>query len=300
MTRIPMYDPVTKLPMVKRELDGSLGAPLVCVPGIPCCEEGGGGGDCDCNADGPRANFSWNQASPQFCAFNLFDETTTGPCGPIVAWRWVINGVVVGTTKNVFGVFFGTDENAGPWDVTLTVTDANGCTDTVVGSIYCHLECITCRGEVLPEVAYVTLSSWWRQVGTTPDYVPSIDFNQRHELRLGMAYPELMQQLSDRRCDYNLIAPYRNTPICAGSKFRIRLRRNSFTGTMEVRVWFGWITGGGLQPSGLVYNGFFPGQPCRGTFTLPFPQGNTSIGCVAPTYPGTNPPPPAPAIVEIP
>lgn len=123
------------------------GAYMTGEPEDCCCEE-----PCDCEAEGaaPTAALSYEQTDDDPCTLDLFDESTAGTCGDIVAWRWLKNGVEVSTAQNPTGITYADGD-----DFTLEVTDSEGCTDSAVMEVECADVCCGC---VLPEHPVLTLS----------------------------------------------------------------------------------------------------------------------------------------------
>jgi PKD repeat protein len=89
-----------------------------------CCEDVGGP---------PTADFSYTQTDADPCCFSFTDLSTAGTCGSIVSYSWDFGDGDTSTSENPTHCYDA--EDAGPWDVTLTVTDASGCTDSVVTQI---------------------------------------------------------------------------------------------------------------------------------------------------------------------
>jgi hypothetical protein len=94
-----------------------------------CCE-------CNCETDGPTADFSYELTDDDPCTFDFTDESVAGECGAIVAWAWYVEGeeTPFSTSQNPTGIELDGD---GPWEVTLTVTDSEGCEDSAVMTVVC-------------------------------------------------------------------------------------------------------------------------------------------------------------------
>lgn len=89
---------------------------------------------CNCAVDAPEADFSYEQTDDDPCCFDFFDESAFNlDCGNIVEWLWDFGDGDTSTEESPSHCY----EGVGPWDVTLTVTDALGCTDSVVGEVEC-------------------------------------------------------------------------------------------------------------------------------------------------------------------
>lgn len=113
---------------------------------------------CDCAVDGPTADFSFEQTGDSPCAFQFFDESVAGECGSIVSRLWDFGDGATSTSANPTHNYAGSYPS-GPWDVTLTVTDASGCTDAVIMEVDCgDLTTFTCGGHTftLPQFMSVT------------------------------------------------------------------------------------------------------------------------------------------------
>lgn len=106
-----------------------------------CCEP-----PCDCETDGPVADFSYEQTDDDPCLFDFTDDSTPGACGAIVGWQWFANGIPFSTDQNPTGIDLeDVTGSPGPWDITLTVTDENDCTDTaLLEELECGLRCGNC------------------------------------------------------------------------------------------------------------------------------------------------------------
>lgn len=91
------------------------------------------GSDCP-EGEGPVADFDYQQTSE--CCFDFDDQSTVGgDCEgrTIVSWAWAFGDGNTSTSQNPSHCYSG----AGPWNVTLTVTDNFGCVDSVVMSVAC-------------------------------------------------------------------------------------------------------------------------------------------------------------------
>lgn len=113
---------------------------------------------CNCATTGPTADFSYQQTDDDPCCFDFFDESTANPaCGNIVEWLWDFGDGNTSTEQAPSHCY----EDEGPWDVTLTVTDEMGCTDSVVSEIVCaHNPCSCCDELYLPDTATVVIGSF--------------------------------------------------------------------------------------------------------------------------------------------
>lgn len=132
-----------------RKIDGAVLTGCCCSD---CCEEVGGP---------PTADFSYTQTDADPCCFSFTDLSTAGTCGSIVSGRWLVDGVEFSTATNPTECFDG----AGPWNVTREVTDASGCTDSVVMEVTCQPNpCDCCDEEFLPETATVTIGGFAESV----------------------------------------------------------------------------------------------------------------------------------------
>lgn len=92
-----------------------------------CCEESGGP---------PTAAFSYIVTDDSPLKIDLNDESTAGTCGEIVAWRWLVNGVEVSTAQNPTGIEVDASD-----DITLEITDAEGCEDEVTETLAIVVDC---------------------------------------------------------------------------------------------------------------------------------------------------------------
>lgn len=210
-----------------------------------CCEQEGGP---------PTADFSFTQTDDDPCTFQFTDESVPGDCGSIVAWLWDFgDGGSTSTEQNPS--FSYTDalpeEGAGPWDVTLTVTDINGCTDSVVMSVDCEdmfVDCAPCTDRI-PVTVQVALSGWGYQ--TFPDPAVSLpEYNTTHTLtHIGS-------------CVWEKIGTNITRPGCIGEQFRITFFFQS--GEFRVRVQPCWNT----TPSTSQLYALTATTPCAGTHNL--------------------------------
>jgi hypothetical protein len=107
-----------------RKPDGSC-----CCGQTSCCDTPGGP---------PTADFSYSQTSDDPCSFSFTDESVAGSCGSIVSWEWDFGDGNTSTSQNPTHAYSGSYPS-GPWDVTLTVTDSEGCEDSVVMSVSCEV-----------------------------------------------------------------------------------------------------------------------------------------------------------------
>ena len=147
------------------------------MAGYPCCCMV----DQNCVDCGPEADFSYEQTDNDPCTFNFTDESVAGTCGSIVAWLWKCEGIGFSTSQNPTGVNLesvcGVDT---AYNISLTVTDETGCTDTVMGVVLCNHECLACP-EFLPLVCFVTFSGYEKK---TEPGVPCDLLNGTHVLSL--------------------------------------------------------------------------------------------------------------------
>lgn len=128
--------------------EATTGASIVCDD---CCEEPGGP---------PTADFSYTQVDDSPCKINLHDESTAGSCGDIVSWEWFLNAETTpfSTAQNPTNVTV-----SGGDDITLVVTDAYGCEDSVVMEILCEtpsVPCCECYPASLPATVSITVSGF--------------------------------------------------------------------------------------------------------------------------------------------
>lgn len=120
-----------------------------------CCLEPGGP---------PTADFSYSQSDNDPCCFTFTNSSTIGSCGSIVSYLWDFGDGETSTSTNPTHCYDA--EDAGPWNVTLTVTDTSGCEDSAVMEVLCSPNpCECCDEEFLPLTALVTIS------GTTENVV---------------------------------------------------------------------------------------------------------------------------------
>lgn len=119
---------------------------------------------CDCEDEGasPVADFSYEQVGYDPCVFDFTDDSVAGTCGEIVSWLWEVDGDEFSTSQNPTDIEF---EGLGPWDVTLTVTDSEGCEDAVIMEVVCDDGCCFCFGSKIPDEIEITFTGW--TVGTS-------------------------------------------------------------------------------------------------------------------------------------
>lgn len=118
---------------------------------------------CNCATDAPVANFSYLQTCDDPCCFNFYDESTPDEvCGAIVSWLWDFGDGSTSTSQNPTHCYDA--EDAGPWDVTLTITDEMGCTDAAVMEVTCEtLVYCSCVGDgsfIAPDEIELSISGW--------------------------------------------------------------------------------------------------------------------------------------------
>jgi gliding motility-associated-like protein len=127
---------------------------------------------------GPTADFSWTPSSPNIGQTVYFTDNSTG--ANIITWNWLIDTAVFVEQAPQFAF------NAeGLYDVTLMITDANGCMDTLtqVVSIYGQViipNVLTANGDgvndtfeiqnLKPETNVLILNRWGDVVFETSNY----------------------------------------------------------------------------------------------------------------------------------
>lgn len=99
-----------------------------------CCE------DPCCSTGSPTASFYFTQDDDDPCTIDFFDTSEEGDCGAIVSWSWKRNGTEFSTSQNPANVDLDAIGSA-PHNITLTVTDATGCTDTTDAEAIPCVEC---------------------------------------------------------------------------------------------------------------------------------------------------------------
>jgi len=80
----------------------------------------------------PAADF---MAAPTSCCVPLtvyFTDTSSAGSNPLVGWRWEFGDGAISTSQNISHTYGG----SGRYNVTLTVTDSHGCTDTEIKGQY--------------------------------------------------------------------------------------------------------------------------------------------------------------------
>lgn len=128
---------------------------------------------CDCEADGPTADFSYEQTDDSPCTFDFTDDSVAGACGAIVAWAWDFGDGNTSTAQNPSHTYAG----SGPWTVTLTVTDAFGCEDAAAGAVNCYH--LGCCDDGVPDTVTVVISGV-TNAGCAPG--SCLPFNGSHTL----------------------------------------------------------------------------------------------------------------------
>jgi PKD repeat protein len=130
---------------------------------------------CNCATDGPEANFSFEQTDHTPCCIDFFDESTSDPdCGALT-YEWDFGDGNTSTDQNPSHCY----ASAGPWSVTLTVTNAKGCSDSVVGPVKCITPCFCCN-EYPPPTATATISGFSN--ANNPSCVACADINGTYTL----------------------------------------------------------------------------------------------------------------------
>lgn len=79
------------------------------------------------NDTGPTAEFSWDPASPNEGSPVQFNDQSAPAIDPIATWQWDFAGLGASTDQNPSFTFM----DDGVYSVTLTVTDADGSSDTI-------------------------------------------------------------------------------------------------------------------------------------------------------------------------
>lgn len=243
-----------------------------CGPPEPDCCEGAGGP--------PTADFTYTQLSETPCSIQFTDESIPGLCGDIVSWAWNFGDTTTSTEQHPLKTF-GT---VGPYTVTLTVTDAEGCIDTVEMEVECVPMggCFYCLDQ-LPSSISITLS------GYADALCPECDsINGNHILERGTIFLT------------NCVWTKRIT-LCAGTS-------NETFVTIQVQIGCGssgllptgiYVTvggskvGGGFGSWGTTWRkllapitGCVGGKTCRGTHVATyFTQSNTGSGSIPCFYP---------------
>lgn len=115
-----------------------------------CCKKEEG---CDCPTQGPQADFSYLQISNDPCVFIFTDESTSGECGQIVSYLWDFGDGTTSTEQSPTHTY----SDAGPWFVSLTVTDASECQDAAMMYVGCHLLCVSCPDGQMPDIVKARL-----------------------------------------------------------------------------------------------------------------------------------------------
>lgn len=104
-----------------------------------CCEP------CDCETQGPIAGpfgvqISADPAGEGCCVQFTSSDSVAGECGAIVSWEWDFGDGTTSTEPDPIHCYTSFPE-VGYWTVTLTVTDARGCTDTAELPFACGCNC---------------------------------------------------------------------------------------------------------------------------------------------------------------
>jgi len=138
---------------------------------------------CNCATNAPEADFSYTQTDDDPCCFQFNDESVAeAECGAIASWLWDFGDGDTSTSENPTHCY----DDAGPWDVTLTVTDDMGCTDSVVMEVTCEPNpCSCCDEEFLPETATVTISGFAENVAAN-DCDACSSINGTHTVTSGL------------------------------------------------------------------------------------------------------------------
>ena len=83
--------------------------------------------------EGPNADYSYTYDSCVYEAVDFIDISTTNSAGtPIISWLWDFEDGTTSNLQNPSHLY----QFAGTYPVNLTVTDANGCSNTIFDSIY--------------------------------------------------------------------------------------------------------------------------------------------------------------------
>lgn len=131
-----------------------------------CCDSEPPDPNCDppdC-INGPEASFSYEQISQEpYCCFQFTGTGLPGSCcDEITTYLWDFGDGSGSSEQNPEHCYVG----AGPWDVTLTVTDCEGCEDSVIGEVTCEpmYDCDCCEDQILEHVTVIM--SGWSNKGT--------------------------------------------------------------------------------------------------------------------------------------
>ncbi len=137
------------------------------------------------SANSPDAMFVPNPGSEVFPGTTVeYTDQSNGNGSPIVGWTWMVDSVVVGNGTTMSQLF----ENPGNYTITLTVTTADGCTDTytyeqvvipteiVVPNVFSPNndgmnDLLTFEGvQYYPNTSLQVLNRWGQQVFSSSNY----------------------------------------------------------------------------------------------------------------------------------
>lgn len=221
-----------------RFLGGNLlfdGGKLAMAAGCCCC---------DCETEGPTADFSYQQTDDSPCEISLYDESVEGECGVIVSWRWLKNGVQFSTSQNPTGITVTNGD-----DITLEVTDYAGCTDSVVMEIACvAFKTCGCCSDLIPPSVVVTSSGFSNDVSCLTDCTALNGvFVVPYLLTSGGVCTYLLT-LAQTQCDGSGSLMNIIVRICVSGKIQVSMNPYTFTN--------------------YLYEIAPPAGVCRGTHTL--------------------------------
>lgn len=100
-----------------------------------CCE------DPCCASGSPTSDFYFTLDDDDPCTVDFFDMSEEGDCGAITSWSWKCSGTEFSTSQNPANVNLETLCGSAPFSITLTITDASGCTDTTSAVT---INCVPC------------------------------------------------------------------------------------------------------------------------------------------------------------
>ncbi|HUW35003.1 MAG TPA: PKD domain-containing protein [Planctomycetota bacterium] len=100
----------------------------------------------------PTAEFAWSPPEPGESVQISFSDQSTTPNDPIVAWAWDFAGLDTSDQQNPAFTF----ADNGSYDVTLTVTDSDGSTDTITKTV------------VVSDLSPTAAFTWTAQTEGTP------------------------------------------------------------------------------------------------------------------------------------
>lgn len=115
---------------------------------------------CDCEENGPTADFHVRQEDHDpDCCYSFFNDSVNGPCGSELTYEWDFGDGNFSTDENPTHCY-SPSSPGDSWDVTLTVTDESGCTDSVTMHIVCFGDsgCCHCYEINFPDAVQVVLS----------------------------------------------------------------------------------------------------------------------------------------------